>query len=243
MSIPLIAVAGRLGPAGKVARTPVVFGGRRYLEAVLRAGGQPVLITPQPLDEAGAKELLGRFDGLVLMGGPDVDPDLFGQHPHPKVYGVNREQDDFEIALVRAALAIELPTLAVCRGLQVANVALGGTLVQHLEHDEDTGTHAPDGFPAPPEGVVHPVDVAAGTLLAEALGTTAPHGASYHHQALDQLGDGLRVTAVGPDGVIEAAEYGSGWFVGVQWHPEDTAADDPEQQALFDTLVAEARQR
>ena len=240
---PLIALAGRIGPAGRVARVPVIFGGRRYFDAVLRAGGLPAMLTPQPLSDGDAKDLLSHFDGFVLMGGPDVDPSLFGQEQHPNVYGVNRENDDFEISLVRAAIDLDMPTLAVCRGMQVANVALGGTLVQHLDDHGLMDGHAPEGFPSAPEGVLHEVLVEEGSRLAKALGTDRPHGASYHHQALDRLGDGLIVTGRAEDGMVESVERDEGWFVAIQWHPEDTAHRDPQQQGLFDALVAQAQAR
>jgi putative glutamine amidotransferase len=243
MARPLIALAGRIGAPGKVARTSVVYGGRRYFDAVLRAGGLPVMLSPEPLDHDQARELLGQFDGFVLLGGPDVDPVLYGQDPHPTVYGVNRESDEFEITLVQAAIETDLPTLAICRGMQVANVALGGTLHQHLGDHDVLGDHAPEGFPAPPEGILHPVAVEPGSRLAKAIGNERPHGASYHHQAIDQLGEGLVINARSEDGMIEGAEREDTWFVAIQWHPEDTAHHDDDQQHLFDALVEQALAR
>jgi putative glutamine amidotransferase len=243
VTAPLIAIAGRIGGPGKVARTPVIFGGRRYFDAVLRAGGMPAMLTPQSITDTEAEGLLRRFDGLVLMGGADVDPALYGEDPHDTVYGVNRENDDFELALVKAAVAIELPTLAICRGMQITNVALGGTLAQHLGDHGVLDDHAPQGFPAPPEGVIHAVEIESGSKLAKAVGADRTHGASYHHQAVSQLGSGLQVTARYEDGTIEAVELDRGWYVCVQWHPEDTAETDPEQQALFNALIEQAAAR
>jgi putative glutamine amidotransferase len=244
--VPLIAVAGRIGAAGKVSRTEVAYAGRRYLDAVARAGGEAVMVPPRSLDHAQACQLLARFDGLLLMGGADVDPALYGQVSHPATYGVDRRNDDFEIALCRAAAELAVPTLAVCRGMQVANVAFGGTLHQHLAElaTDPVIAHGPQGFPAPTEGVEHALAVAPGSRLAAILSDRGvPPAISYHHQGLDRLGVGLVATAWASDGVVEAIERDTGWFIGLQWHPEDTAATDPAQQALYDALVAESRGR
>lgn len=240
---PLIAVAGRIGARGKLSRDAVAFAGRRCLDAVLRAGGEPAVLAPQPFGPGEAAALLRRFDGLLLMGGSDVNPARYGQEPHPRVYSVNDENDEFETTLARASLQLELPTLALCRGMQVINVALGGTLIQHLGDIEGLIDHGPPGGPAA-EGVAHVVRVEAGSHLAKALDTDGDVvGNSYHHQALDRIGDGLTVVARTDDGVTESIEHDNGWVVGVQWHPEDTAMNDPIQQRLFDAFVEQARLR
>jgi len=241
---PLIAVAGRIGAAGKVARIEIAYSGLRYLDAVLRAGGEPVTLAPRPLTQEQATEVLARFDGLVLMGGADVDPALYGQDPHHRTYGVDRRIDEFEISLARAAADADIPTLAVCRGMQVCNVAFGGTLHQHLDDVETSVAvaHGPTEFPKPPEGVEHPIDVLPGSLLAKALdGHTTPPAISYHHQAVDRLGAGFTATAWSDDGHVEAMERDHGWFVCLQWHPEDTAGVDPSQQRIYDAFVEQAR--
>ena len=148
--------------------------------------------------------------------------------------------DAFDIALARAAVRNGTPTLAICRGVQVLNVALGGTLIQHLPDIEGRQEHR--------NGVMHEVDLKPGTLVADAMGTTRPMCSSFHHQAIDRLAPGLVETGWADDGTIEAVELegrddGHGWLVGVQWHPEDTAADDELQQALFDELVRQAEKR
>jgi len=242
--LPLIAVAGRIGAAGKVSRLEVSFAGRRYLEAVIRAGGEPVTLAPRDITADDARSLLARFDGLLLMGGADVDPALYGQDPHPRTYGVDRRNDEFEVALCRAADELTLPTLAVCRGMQVANVAFGGTLHQHLA-DLDVSVeiaHGPQGFPSPPEGVEHPIDIAPGSLLAKVLdGHSVPPAISYHHQAVDRIGDGFTPSAWAEDGHVEAMERERGWFLCLQWHPEDTAHIDAAQQRIYDAFVEQAR--
>ena len=161
---PLIAVAGRIGAAGKVSRLEVSFAGRRYLEAVIRAGAEPVTLAPRDLSHDEAQSILRRFDGLLLMGGADVDPAMYEQEPHPRTYGVDRRNDEFEVTLCRAAAELGMPTLAVCRGMQVANVAFGGTLHQHLADLEMSVeiAHGPQGFPSPTEGVEHPIEIEIG---------------------------------------------------------------------------------
>lgn len=236
---PLIAVAGRSAIAGKVSRDSVAFAGRRYMDSVLRAGGEPVVVTPQHITADVARDLVSRFDGLLLMGGPDVDPELYGQEPHPKVYGVDRFQDDFEIGLLRAALELNVPVLAVCRGIQLINVALGGTLIQHI--DESKGPqHKPSRFPADAEFAVHDITVKEGSKVHKALGTTHISGASFHHQGLETLGNGLLAVGWSSDGLVEAVEHTDRWLLGVQWHPEDTAHEDPPHQSLYNAFVRAA---
>jgi len=133
---PLIAIAGRTGAPSRVSRDEVAFAGKRYLNSVLRAGGEPVVVAPQSFATDDASELLSRFDGLLLMGGPDVDPALYGQQASPNVYGVSPQQDRFESAMLRAAIVNELPVLAVCRGMQL---------------------HAPGEFPVGAEFALHDV--------------------------------------------------------------------------------------
>lgn len=235
-----IAIAGRIAAAGRVSRSAISFAGRRYLDAVLRAGGEPITLSPRELRHDQAVALLERFDGLVLMGGSDVDPHLYGQHRGSHVYGVVPEQDHFEMALVHAALELGQPVLAVCRGIQLVNVALGGTLIQHIGDLPDHIEHAPGRFPAGQDHVLHPVTLEKGSRIAEAIGASDIVGASFHHQGIDQVAPGLRVTGRSPDGLIEALEHESEWLIGVQWHPEDTASTDWHQQSLYDAFVRQA---
>lgn len=243
MNRPLVAVAGRVAAAGRVSRSEISFAGRVYLDAVLRAGGEPLTLSPRELRHDEAVEMLSRFGALVLMGGSDVDPHLYGQHRQPHVYGVNQEQDHFEIALVHAAIELKMPTLAVCRGIQIVNVALGGTLIQHIGDIPGVIHHAPEKFPAGQDYVLHDVEVVEHSRLAKALGATKVRVASFHHQGLADVASDLRVVATSSDGLVEGLEHtGSGqWIIGVQWHPEDTAVADPHQQSLYDTLVEHAR--
>jgi putative glutamine amidotransferase len=241
---PWVAVAPtRLAPGRVAGWTDSAEGvPTEYLAGLRRAGAVPVVVG----DPGGvaADVLLAPWSGLLLCGGADVDPHTYGQVPDPTVYGVDRQRDDFELALARAAWDTGLPVLAVCRGIQVLNVALGGTLVQHLPARGGPLAHGVpvgDGEPA-----VHPVDVAAGSRLAAAVGATRIERCiSIHHQAVDVVADGLVVTARSADGVVEAVEPGpeGGWCVAVQWHPERSAAVDPAQQAVFDGFVAACRER
>jgi gamma-glutamyl-gamma-aminobutyrate hydrolase PuuD len=197
-----------------------------YVEQVVRAGGQPVVLPPA----GDPAQVVSRLDGLIVAGGGDIDPARYGAAPHEKSGYVRKFRDEAEFAVMSAALDAGLPFLGICRGLQVLNVALGGTLHQHLP---DVVGH-PGHSPAPGRFGPLPVTPVPGTRLAKALGTdpvTVPH---YHHQAVDRLASGLTVSATAEDGTIEAVELDSGAFaVAVQWHPE--AAEDG---ALFEALVA-----
>jgi putative glutamine amidotransferase len=214
----------------------------RYVAALRRAGGQEAILLPTELDEAGAAALLARFDGLLLLGGGDLDPQAYGEEPNTRVYGVNPARDECELVLTRAAIARGLPVLAICRGHQVLDVALGGNLDQHITGREGLLEH---GVPGVEDGArLHDVDVEPGSRLAAALGTTHVTVSSHHHQAVDRVGDGLRVVARAADGIVEGVELADPagpWVVGAQWHPEDTADSDPPHQSLFDTFVRESR--
>jgi putative glutamine amidotransferase len=235
-SRPLVALTGRrLGatfdrwPHPRAAVSP-----RAYLDAVRRAGAEPVLVDPSPVTRSEAEELLRRFDALVLTGGPDVDPACYGQPRHAATYGVDRVADDFEIALARAAIGRELPTLAICRGIQVLNVALGGTLYQHIVDEPGVDAH---GRPGEADGQYrHDVTLEPGSKLRKVIGADRVQCSCHHHQAVAQVGDGLYVSARAEDGIVEGLELDLPTLLAVQWHPEDTAGDDPAQQRLFDWL-------
>ena len=237
---PLIAVPAYAVRAGRVKGwdDAAIAAPARYLEAVRRAGGQEALLMPVVVDDPGeAEALLSRFDGLLLIGGGDLDPARYGQETHERVYGVLPERDAFEITLARAAVEQRMPVLAICRGHQVLNVALGGTLEQHIAA-EGHGLPGVEGGSAR-----HPVRVEPRSRLATAMGATEAVISSHHHQAVDELGDGLDAVAWAADGTLEGIELTDDtWVVGVQWHPEDTAAEDATQQRLFDELVARSRQ-
>lgn len=206
-----------------------------YVSALHRAGARAVLIPTMEIGDA--ETALAPFDGLLLAGGGDIHPSRYGGQPHPEVYGVDPARDAAELALVGAALAFGRPIFAICRGMQVLNVALGGTLHQHLADLQGMDLH---GQPGHDLSVVHDVKVTEGTLLAQAGGRSVLRCTSHHHQAVDRLGAGLTAVAASGDGLVEAVELedsGDQWVLGVQWHPEMTASEDRSQQALFTGLA------
>ncbi|MGH3019004.1 MAG: gamma-glutamyl-gamma-aminobutyrate hydrolase family protein [Gaiellaceae bacterium] len=200
-----------------------------YVSAIERAGGRPLLVPPS---EDGIDETLAVLDGLLFSGGSDIDPDAYGAAAHPETNGVRPERDQAELALLEAALARDMPVLAVCRGSQVLNVALGGDLVQHLPEvvGHEQHKHTPGVF------ADHDVEVLPGTKLQALVGDHAPVK-SHHHQGYGRIGDGLRAAARAEDGTVEAIEDPERRFaLGVLWHPEEG-----EDAALFEALVDEAR--
>ena len=224
-------IVGRLSSEAQGVRGAAFAAGQGYFRAVERAGGVALLLPPIPASVDRLADLLDRVDAIVLHGGGDVDPRRYGMEPAAdELYGIVAEHDEVELAVIRAAIATDLPLLAICRGMQILNVACGGTLVQHIGNDDHWY-------------LTHPVNVEPGSRLAKALGSERPDQChSVHHQAIDRLGDGLRVVATADDGMPEAMELESArWTVAVQWHPEDTAETDPQQQALFDELVRQCQ--
>jgi len=238
---PLIAVPAYPLKAGRVQdwEKPGVAVPTPYVEALQRAGALEAILMPVAIDDGDAGAILDRFDGLLLLGGGDLHPEEYGQDRRQTVYGVVPHRDRFELALARAAVARGVPTLAICRGLQVLNVALGGSLDQDITDRAGVLDHGKPGVPG--GSSVHDIELDPGSRLAEAMQVTQATCSSHHHQAVDRAGDGLRVTARARDGVVEGIELdGDAWIVGAQWHPEDTAPDDPAQQRLFDTFVHRA---
>jgi putative glutamine amidotransferase len=206
-----------------------------YFAAVEKAGGIPVLLPPQPLDGGVAEQVLARLDGLIIAGGLDVEAARYGAEPHPAADPPSRVRDDWDDALLTAAIAGEVPFLAICRGIQVLNVNRGGTLHQHLPEvvgdDRYTGVNG--------EFKTNDVEVESGSQIASVIGAGTHTVQSYHHQALAEVGAGLRVTARSAGDVVQAVELeGVPFGVGVQWHPEQDAAEDAR---LFEGLVEAAR--
>jgi putative glutamine amidotransferase len=229
---PLIAIPARFSATTSALRYAAEVNARALIEAVWRAGGEPLSLHPA---DTGVADRLARFDGVLLPGGGDLAPHRYGAtDTHDTVYDVDDLQDAFDLRLARHALESGLPLLAVCRGLQAVNVALGGSLEQDMGGPDREHRH-----------LTHPVRIRRGTLLERATGAEKADASCYHHQRVDRLGTGLTVTATAEDGTVEGLELPAapGWFTAVQWHPEDTAHRDPAQQALFGALVRAARSR
>jgi putative glutamine amidotransferase len=214
-----------------------------YIRAVERAGGIPLLLTPYHSPAA-----LARFsewiDGLLLTGGGDIDPVRFGEAPHPTTSLISAERDELELQRVtRQAIDTGLPLLAICRGLQVVNVALNGTLHQHVP--DVFGDHIAHSQPGARNDRTHEVTIEGGTLLSRVSGGERLRVNSFHHQAINDLGAGLRPVAWAEDKVIEAVEMpgARGFMLAVQWHPEELVEDDPPALRLFESLVDAAARR
>ena len=228
---PLIGITTYAEPSARwgVWDLPAALVPLAYVRAIEEAGGRPLLVPPS---EHGIDETLAVLDGVLFSGGSDLAPDLYGQSAHPETDGVRIERDRGELALLTAALALDLPVLAVCRGSQILNVARGGDLVQHLPEALGHERHRP----TPGVFADHEVELKPDSRIGSLLGERAPVK-SHHHQGLGRVGEGLVESAWADDGSLEALEDPSRRFaVGVLWHPEEGA-----DRALFEALVEEAR--
>jgi putative glutamine amidotransferase len=225
---PIILIAGRYSDHVNEPGRVGIYSLRILFDAVAQAGGEAVLAWPDTTERAA--RLVELADGVILPGGNDLDLRPFGiPDVHPREVHSPPEQDAADVSIARAALAASLPILAICRGMQVLNIVMGGTIHQHF--DETTVAHANNP---------HEFAVVPGTRLAELLGSTRVTGFSNHHQACDRLAEGLLLAATADDGLVEGFESPDGRILGAQWHPEIDAAGDPVQQALFDWLVRAA---
>jgi putative glutamine amidotransferase len=212
-----------------------------YVRALVRAGAAPLLIAPLT-DRALLRTLYERLDGLLLPGGVDIHPARYGEPIHEKCGDISPDRDEAELTLIRWAMDGGLPLLAICRGIQVLNVALGGSLYQDIQA-QVPGAARHDWYPGyPRDHLPHPVVVTPQARLAQILGATSLPVNSLHHQALKDVAPRLTVTARAPDGIVEAAEVDEHPFaVAVQWHPEELAERDARAQRLFDALVEACR--
>jgi putative glutamine amidotransferase len=217
--VPVIGVCAPLERARwAVWDMPAAVVAANYLEAAWAAGARTLLIPPDPALGADPDSVLDRVDGLLLLGGADVEASRYGESAHPTAEPAHRGRDEVEIALVTDAMARGLPTLGICRGLQVINVALGGSLRQHLPDEIPAGIHRRQIGQF--DGNDHTVRLAPGSLAAQATGQVVHRVVSHHHQAVDRLGAPLVATGWSDDGVVEAAELPDRYVLGVQWHPE-----------------------
>ena len=223
---PLVLVPARHSPRADGHRTAVVSGGRLYADALARAGAVPLYLPPTD-DPDAVRDAVRACDAVLLLGGGDVAPERYDRERGPFLHGVDEALDAFEVAAITAALDRDVPLLAVCRGAQILNVALGGTLHQHIGDSH--------------RDVLHAVTVEPGTRTAGAVGDGPVRVHCFHHQSVEDVAPDLVVTARHPDGTVEGLEHRSArWVVGTQWHPEDTAGTDSAQQRLFAAFVSAA---
>lgn len=241
MGRPLIALSAQRYPVGRLYKLEPAFAViSDYLDAVWRAGGMPLPVLPVGDPEGDAAEVLDAAHGVIAIGGLDVDPARYGQDPHETTMPAPTPQEDFEVALLQGAIDRGIPLLAICRGTQLLNVALDGTLHQHITGRDGLGEH---GIPNGGGGSTNDYRLEPGSLAAQVMGADVVSGRCHHHQAVDQVAPALRVTGRTADGTVEVLELAepTSWMLAVQWHPEETAADDAANQALFDALVTQAR--
>ncbi|HEY3133156.1 MAG TPA: gamma-glutamyl-gamma-aminobutyrate hydrolase family protein [Gemmatimonadaceae bacterium] len=225
-----VAVTASIRPDGDTSRVRLTAA---YVTALERAGLIPLIVPPLSSAQA-AERVLDSVAGLVLTGGEDVDPARYGEKRHEKVRSVNASRDATEAALIEEARARGMPVLAICRGIQILNVALGGTLVQDIASQCETGiAHDDEGAR---NSRTHEIDIEPGSLIAKAVGAEHVSVNSFHHQSVKRVADGMRVTARSPDGIIEGIESTDEdwWVMGVQWHPEEmTDSAEPWDRGLF----------
>ena len=223
---PRIAILGRFADGSTATRSRAVVSARALVESVWNAGGEPITLLPTS-DTDWSTRLRG-FSAVLMPGGGDLNPELYGQTPESdELYGIDPLQDSSDLSLTKWAIENKVPFLAICRGFQLVNVAFGGTLVQHMQNDH--------------RHVVHQLHLDAD---AERLGVDSSvlESSCYHHQAIDRLGEGLRVIARAAEGHVEAMAIDNGaWAYAVQWHPEDNAADNAQQAGLFAKFVEQAK--
>lgn len=230
---PIIGIGADLHVAAGERDRAFVF--TTYTESLLRAGAIPVIIPPQP---ENAADLFGGLDGLILAGGNDCDPAVYGAECHPSVTLMDARRQGGDLALARAARELGVPTLGICLGLQVMNVAAGGTLIQDIDSEMDTEIRHTK---QPEDRARHAILVEEGTKLSAILGKREFDVNSSHHQAIGNVADGFRVSAHAPDGIVEGLEdSGHPFYIGVQWHPEDMK-EEGSASALFGAFVEAAR--
>jgi putative glutamine amidotransferase len=240
--VPVIGLISRRDQSARWSGYELYGQGLAYADALALAGGAPILI-PLGLGEDAWRRIYERIEGLLFPGGVDVDPAYYHEERHPRLGQVDDALDQAELTFARWALDDHMPVLAICRGIQLLNVAAGGTLYQDLPSQRpDAFPHACSAPTYPREYRAHPVEVASASRIASAMGVCTARVNSRHHQAIKDVAAGFDVTALAPDGVIEGIEcQGARYIVGVQWHPESLAANDPQMLGLFRALVEATR--
>lgn len=233
---PVVLIPSRFSASASALRYRAEVSAAKLIAAVYAAGGEPLALHPEVPDgadqqtlDAAVRQRIWMADGIVLPGGGDLAAHWSGQDSHDSQYDVDEDQDAFDLALARVAIEDRIPLLAICRGNQIVNVARGGDLVQDLQ--ESLGTDH--------RHFVHTIEVLVTSPLREVVPTETLQISCYHHQGLGALGAGLRASAYAEDGTVEAVALDGhhGWYLGVQWHPEDTAATDPQQAGIFDAFI------
>jgi putative glutamine amidotransferase len=205
-----------------------------YIEGITRAGGLAIMLPPQQLTSAEAKDIVSSLDGLMLCGGRDIDPSRYGQSPHEQAEEPDKLRDSLEEQLLSAAIDADVPFLGICRGAQMLNINRGGTLIQHLPDVVGDNRYQKGNAEFTPADV----EVDKSSILGSLVGEKVSNAALYHHQAIDDLGKGLKITAKSEDGIVEAVELADHPFgVAVQWHPEQTLDD----LRIFEGLIEAAR--
>lgn len=222
--------------------SPVVYGqGHTYIDSVIRAGGTPFIL-PITRDEAVIKDVCARIDGLLLSGGNDVMPSLYGAEPYPETKDPSENRDSFEKKILELAMAADKPVLAICRGMQFLNVNFGGSLHQHIPKDIPNAlNHELSSEEGQFDHIAHPITIDKSSKLYKILNRGDIDTNTHHHQAVKEIGAGLRVTARSQDGVIEAIESADERFIiGIQAHPESLGHVVPEWSKLFEEFVSQA---
>lgn len=244
MGRPVVGIATQTVPGVAGERPNCWIMGSHYVEALRMAGAVPWLIPLLPHDSGTMQEIFDRLDGVFLTGGVDVDPSQYGELKHPLCGTTDPDRDAIELQLLEHAMATKMPVLAVCRGIQILNVAMGGTLYQDVsaqvpatfKHDYFPTSHSPNRA-----YLAHEIAVKAKTRLGQILGEAIVPVNSMHHQAIKTLGHGLTTNAIAPDGIIEGVEGTNGQFlIGVQWHPEELTTSQPGMRRLFTSFVEAA---
>jgi len=243
MPVPVIGITGRLDRSARPPNVSVIALSRTYVRAVKLGGGAPAIVMPY-LEEAALRAIFNRLDGLLLSGGGDISPALFGEEDSGLLWSTDEQRDRAELKLARWALVEDLPLLGICRGAQMLNVAAGGTLIQ------DVATQVPNALThsavtgRPMASIAHTVEIAESSLLAQVFGAGELDVNSAHHQAAKAIGAKMVVTARAPDGIVEGIEAPEHPFcLGVQWHPEVMVDSYPIMCRLFEALVEAARAR
>lgn len=236
MTKPLIGIGADVKDSGSGGREQA-YGFMNYIDAVLRAGGIPLLIPPQPQN---VEALLASLDGVLLTGGKDCDPSLYGEEAHPTLKPMDSRRQAGDLALARAARETGTPMLGVCLGLQVMTIAAGGSLIQDIQSETGTSvTHESE----PGARKRHEVRIERDTALSAVLGSEGCVVNSSHHQAVRTPGDGMRISARAPDGIVEGSEDPAHpFYIGVQWHPEDMPGEDSAEK-IFDAFIRAAQER